>query len=68
MKFELTPQRRQYLYGLVTTILPILVALNYVDPTLVPLWLNLAGALLGTAGGGVAYAALRGQRKDGSVQ
>lgn len=48
--------------------MPLLVALNIVDPTLVPLWLNLAGAILGTAGGGVAYAALRGQRKDGSVQ
>jgi hypothetical protein len=68
MKFELTPQRRQYLYGLVTTILPILVALNYVDPTLVPLWLNLAGTVLGATGGGVAFKNLREQRENGTVQ
>ncbi len=69
MKLQLpSAQVRQYLYGLVLTAMPLLVALNIVDPTLVPLWLNLAGAILGTAGGGVAFAALRGQRKDGSVQ
>lgn len=63
-----SPQVRQYLYGLILTGMPLLVALNIVDPSLVPLWLNLAGAILGTAGTGVAFAALRGQRKDGSVQ
>lgn len=60
-----SPQARQYLYGLILTAMPLLVALNIVDPTLVPLWLNLAGAILGTAGGGVAFVALRGQRKNG---
>lgn len=68
MKITLpSPQARQYLYGLVLTAMPILVTLNIVDPTLVPLWMNLAAAVLGTTGGGVAFAALRGQRKDGSV-
>lgn len=63
-----SPQVRQYLYGLVLTAMPLLVALNIVDPTLVPLWVNLAGAALGTTGGGVAFAAIRGQRKDGTIQ
>ena len=60
-----SPQVRQYLYGVILYGMPVLVALNVVDPTLVPLWLNLAGAILGTAGGGVAFVALRGQRKYG---
>ncbi len=69
MKLQLpSPQVRQHLYGIVTAALPILVALNFVDPTLVPLWLNLAAAILGTTTGGVAFVALHGQRKDGSVQ
>lgn len=60
---KLTPQVRQYLYGIVTAVLPLLVALKVVDPTLVPLWLSLAGAILGTVGGGVAFTHLRKQRK-----
>lgn len=68
MKLNLTPQVRQYLYGVVTAVLPLLVALKVIDPTLVPLWLYLAGSILGTVGGGVAFTAVRQQRKDGTVQ
>lgn len=63
-----SPQVRQYLYGVILYGMPVLVGLNIVDPTLVPLWMNLAAAVLGVTSGGVAYAALRGQRKDGTVQ
>lgn len=68
MKLELTPERRQRLYAITTAVLPLLVALKVVDPTLVPLWLNLAGAVLGTTTGGVAFVHLRQQRNNGTVQ
>lgn len=68
MKFELTPQRRERLYAITTAVLPLLVALKVVDPTLVPLWLNLAGAVLGMTTGGVAFVHLRQQQKNGTVQ
>lgn len=58
-----SPQVRQYLYGVVTAVLPLLVALKIIDPALVPIWLALAAAILGTVGGGVAFTALRQQRK-----
>ncbi|MGV0785092.1 phage holin [Mycolicibacterium sp. XJ775] len=69
MKITLpTPAVRQWLYGIVVAVLPLLVVLKVVAPEDVPLWLALAGAVLGTAGAGTAFVALRGQRKDGTVE
>lgn len=68
MKLTLpTPAARQWLYGIVTAALPLLVVLKVVAPEDVPLWLALAAAALGTVGGGTAFVAVRSQRKDGTL-
>lgn len=54
---------RLYLYSLVTAALLVLVFYKLVDPTAVPLWLSLAGTVLGIASSGTATVALTKQRK-----
>lgn len=69
MKITLpSPAVRQWLYGIVTTALPILVVLKVIAPEDVPLWLALSAAVLGTVGGGTAFVAIRSQRKDGTLE
>lgn len=60
-----SPAARQWLYGIATTVLPLLVVLKILQPSDVPLWLALIGAVLGTAGAGTAYLAVSQQRRDG---
>jgi hypothetical protein len=63
----LTPQVRQYLYTVTTAVLTVLVALRVIDPDVVPLGLNLAGALLGLGSSTVAAIAVGQQRRDGTL-
>lgn len=63
-----SPQVRQYLYGIVTTALPLLAFLKVIDVVSIPLWLSVASAVLGTGAGVTAFAAVRQQRKDGTLQ
>ncbi len=58
---------RQWLYGIVVAALPLLVVLKLINPGDVPLWLSLAGAVLGTGAAGTAFVALSQQRKTGEV-
>ena len=58
------PAVRQWLYGVVTAALPLLVVFGVVRPEDSAMWLALAGAVLGT---GTAFVALTKQRKDGTL-
>ena len=59
---------RLWLYGVVLAVLPLLVTFHYVPVVHVPLWLNLAGAILGTGSAGTALAALTRQLQTGEVE
>lgn len=48
-----TPAQRQWLYAVITALVPILVVYGIVDDNTVTLWLALAAAVLGT---GTAFA------------
>ena len=63
----LTPKVRQYLYTVTASLIAILVALKVLDPTLVPLGLNLAASLLGLSSSTVAAIAVGQQLKDDKV-
>lgn len=54
---------RLYLYGVVTVALAVLAAYKLIDPALIPLWLSLAGTVLGIVGSGTAALTLSAQRK-----
>lgn len=60
----LTPARRQWLYGIATIAVPILVIYGVVDANTAALWVALAAAVLGT---GTATVAVTQQRKDGTL-
>jgi protein-S-isoprenylcysteine O-methyltransferase Ste14 len=64
----LNAKQRQWLYGIVVAALPLLVVFKLVKPEDVPLWLALVGAVLGTGAAGTAFAAVRRQRKDGTLE
>lgn len=64
---SLNAQQRQWIYGIVVAALPLLVVLKLINPADVPLWLALAGAVLGTGAAGTAFVAVRKQRKDGTL-
>jgi small-conductance mechanosensitive channel len=58
MKFKLPPLRfRRQLYLIAAAVLALLVAYKLIDVSAVPLWLALAGAVLGLAGNSVAATA-----------
>ncbi|MGQ9348968.1 hypothetical protein [Mycolicibacterium gilvum] len=63
-----SPAGRQWLYGVCFAALATLVGLNLVDPQMVPLWLDLAGAVLGIGGTGTAALVVSKQRKDGTLE
>jgi hypothetical protein len=63
-----TPKQRQWLYGIVVALLPVLVAFKLIDPDQLPLWLTLAGAVLGTGAAGTALVAVTKQRKNGILE
>jgi hypothetical protein len=58
---------RQYVYGVVSVALALLVAYKIVDPTDVPLWLSLAGTVLGVVTTGTATVATKRQRASGTL-
>ena len=62
-----SPVVRQDLYTLTSTVLALLVALRILDPSLVPLAMNLAAALLGLTSSTVAAVAVTTQRRDGNL-
>lgn len=57
-------QLRQYLYGIITVAVPILVVYGIVKAEDVPMWIALAAAVLGT---GTATVAVTKQRRDGTL-
>lgn len=59
---------RQYGYAVVSVLLTVLVAYKLVDAEDVPMWLNVAGTVLGIGIGGTATVALSQQRKTGEVE
>jgi len=61
----LTPQVRQYLYAVTSTVIALLVGLNVVDAGQTPLWLNVVAAVLGLGSSTVAAVAVSQQRRDG---
>lgn len=63
----LTSQRRQYAYAVVSVLLTVLVAYKLIDPTAVPLWLNVAGTVLGLGVAGTAGVATKVQRSNGTL-
>jgi hypothetical protein len=61
-------QVRQWIYGVVTAVLAVLVVYKIVDADAVPLWLTLAAAILGVGATGTATVAVSKQRKNGSLR
>ncbi|QFG13457.1 holin [Gordonia phage Powerball] len=59
-----TPAQRQWLYAVITALVPILVVYGIVDDNSVTLWLALAAAVLGT---GTAFAHTRPNAGTGGV-
>ena len=45
----LTPQARGWLYGILTALIPLLIAYGVLDQQTAPLWLALAASILGTS-------------------
>lgn len=60
----LTPERRTWMYRVITALAPCLVALGVVAPPDVQVWLLLAAALLGVGGSGVAVANVSAGPRD----
>lgn len=54
---------RLYLYGVTAVVLTVLAAYKIVDATAVPLWLNLAGTILGITSSTTAVGSLSSQRR-----
>lgn len=66
MKLTLPSSKtRQYVYGVVAVVLSILVAYKLIAPEDVPLWLSLAGTILGVVTTGTATVATKQQRASG---
>jgi branched-subunit amino acid transport protein len=56
---------RQYLYAVVAVLLSALVAYKVIAPEDVPLWLSIAGTVLGVVTSGTATVATKTQRASG---
>lgn len=63
--FGLNDKQRQYVYGIIIALIPILVSLKAITPDQVHQYLNLAAQILGFGAAGTAGVALTRQRKDG---
>lgn len=59
---------RLALYGVVGSVIALLLAYKIVDPQTAPLWADLAGKILGVGVSGTAIAALVAQRRTGEVE
>lgn len=64
MAYQPTVQQRQYIYKVVLTLIPVLVAAGIALPGDVTVYLNLAAALLGVSGGAVALSNVSEGPKD----
>ncbi len=62
-----SPKVRQYIYAVATSAMAILVIYKFVDPTAVPVWLNIVGTVLGLGASATATAAVTKQRKSGDL-
>lgn len=60
-----SPKVRQYIYAVATSAMAVLVIYKFVDPTAVPVWLNLVGTVLGLGASATAATAVTQQRKTG---
>ena len=60
-------ETRQWAYRVLFALVPIFAAFGYIAPEDVSLWLNLASALCGVSGIGLANTTLKQQRADGIV-
>lgn len=58
---------RQWLYRIVTAAFAVLVGYQIISPDQVPMWLNLAGAILGVAASGIASIATGQQIKTDEI-
>jgi branched-subunit amino acid transport protein len=58
---------RLYLYSVVSVALTALVAYKIIAPEDVPLWLSIAGTVLGVVTTGTATVATKQQRADGTL-
>ncbi|OHU29026.1 hypothetical protein [Mycobacteroides chelonae] len=64
---ELTPVRRQWLYGISVASIAVAVGYKAIAPEHAPLWLDLAANVFGIGGTGTAGLMLNRQRKDGTL-
>ncbi|WP_166905923.1 hypothetical protein [Mycobacterium sp. DL440] len=64
---ELTPERRQWLYGITVAAITVAVGYKAIAPEHAPMWLDLAANVLGISGTGTAGVMLSRQRKDGTL-
>lgn len=68
MKLSLPSSKtRQYIYGVVAVLLTVLVAYKVIAPEDVPLWLSVAGTVLGVVTSGTATVATKVQRANGTL-
>lgn len=68
MKLTLPSSKtRLYIYSVVSVVLTILVAYKLIAPEDVPLWLSLAGTVLGVVTTGTATVATAQQRANGTL-
>lgn len=63
-----SPAARQWGYRVALALLALFVGLKLVDPAMLPLWADLAAAVLGAGVSGTATVALSQQRKGGTDQ
>jgi hypothetical protein len=64
---KFTAKRRMWAYGVVAALLAALAISKLIDPSLVPVWLTVAAAVLGIGGNATAAVKVAQQRKDGSL-
>ncbi|MEU9805433.1 hypothetical protein [Mycobacterium sp. NPDC050853] len=64
---ELTPRRRQWLYGIAVAAIAVAVAYKMIAPEHAPVWLDLAANVFGFGGTSTAGMMLSRQRKDGTL-
>lgn len=60
--------QRLYLYGVAVALLGVLVVYKLIDPSAIPAWLLLLGAIFGVAAHGTAITTLVAQRNAGTAE
>lgn len=62
-----SPRARQYLYGLATAVLALLVGYDVIADDQVPLWLGVLAAVFAAGATSTATLVVRAQRRDGTL-